>query len=91
VTVWVADDPYAVGLWLVVLHGRAEADRASGLVLQVVDLDVEMRLHLLVAGLLWPDLRRVVGLQLEAETGAVVVRVLEPGSLVVISQPSRSR
>lgn len=77
-SVGVAHYPYAVGLWLVLLHGRAEVHGTLHFAVEIVDLDVEMGLHLLCIGALRPDRRDVVGFQLEAQSGAFVVRVAQP-------------
>ena len=44
---WIADDPDTVGLWLMRLDRRTQTDSAFDLALQVIDLDVQMCLHLL--------------------------------------------
>jgi hypothetical protein len=62
----------------VLLQRRAQGASPLGLRGQVVDLQVQVRLHLLDARTLGPHRGRVVGLPLEAQTGAFLPRSLQP-------------
>ncbi len=79
-TVRVAEDPYAL-LGLVLLQRRAQGASPLGLRIQVVDLQVQVRLHLLSAWALRPEWWRVVGFHLEAEAGALLFRSPQPDPL----------
>lgn len=72
----VAEDPKVL-LRLMLLQRRAQGASPFGLRLQVIDLQVQVRLHLLSARALRPRRRSVIGLQLEAETGAFLVWSLQ--------------
>ncbi len=76
-TVRIAKDPH-IHLRLVLHQRRAQGTRPFGLRLQIVDLHVQVRLHLLSARPLRPHRRNVIGLQLEAEA---VVDTGEGGGL----------
>lgn len=69
----VAEDAHVL-LRLVFLQRRAQGAGPFGLRLQVVDLQVQVRLHLLRARALRPCWRSVISLQLEAEAEVFLMR-----------------
>lgn len=68
-TMRVTEYPYSL-LRLVLLQRRAQGASSLGLHFEVVDLQVQVRLHLLSTRALWPSRGPVVRFQLEAEAGA---------------------
>ena len=73
VTRWVEQDPDVV-LWLMVCDRRAERHREDHPGVEIVDHDVQVCLHLLVAGVSWPHWRTVPCLLLERQAGPTARR-----------------